>query len=772
MAEARNELPAAPKTVHSFQESLTAGLEGGLRLSFDSFLLEADGKKPGAVNSLSAEGGSLAIHMDGLSLHSLGLDLSLPLGYNEVHRELNLTLVNDMVYFAIENLDDPSSYTFRYKADLTPYDSPIDDTSTDPLTGGIYQYEYGELDCIIDDIITVLTDGESLNMPSLSNDSSLDFQDILSSLEEVEETSRNGNPYFVWNLPLGENTLPLGFAGDGSYQLKGIDFPAKEENGSQGSYELKAGVRLSFSASFEALPEHYVFSAPLDEEAYCPLVNSTAIFEKIARYAKKKKFSLKAYRDASLTEEGLLLEHHEDAYVSETEKNYPAIDESLIAKVSANVDLEDGSFHSLGASLDLIGEASHQYLNFHILDNDGYTGYLDLNGVLKANTTKTVLDGLIANIEEFANDPEIANSNLNDLFGSFAGTGNILDNVLGSQAISQLSEEGTYSSLIASLTHLSGGDDILIEVNTAAFGLSGALTILLEGQLAHLAAITFTDFTFGGFAFTGTLIVNEYEEDDFDPSDYKTMSHLPGISEQMADLFHSKSASFSLEGYVLDADDTSGEPDETYKINGKAINQTGFTFSGSAMFNLVEKMGGGSLKIVDRKPEYTNDHHVSIFIEGPESEQEKEDMTEDWSANKTSAANNMLFSYDSKNDSTTNRDGKHPRTQPSGNPISGRFSIHSLNGILQVLGDLMSSPDERISSLFEGMLSTSGVSLLSKLQNRELAPIVSNGILVAAELGSAKDHFEISKDFLGTARNIILNLYYQNADSGLSAIEF
>ncbi|MBO4541460.1 MAG: hypothetical protein J5736_05750, partial [Bacilli bacterium] len=36
---------------HSFQESLQNALEGGLCLSFDSFLLEAEGRKAGSFNS-------------------------------------------------------------------------------------------------------------------------------------------------------------------------------------------------------------------------------------------------------------------------------------------------------------------------------------------------------------------------------------------------------------------------------------------------------------------------------------------------------------------------------------------------------------------------------------------------------------------------------------------------------------------------------------------------------------------------------------------------
>ena len=756
---------------HSFQESLGDGLHGGLKLSFDSFVLEANGKGD-AVNHIEAGGGHAAIHLgEGISLHSLDFDLHLPLSYHGVNRGLDLTLNDDSLYFSIENLDDPSSYSFAYKVDLTPYDSPVGMEESDPLTGGIYQFEYGELDYLIDNILTILTDGENLSTPKLES-SSLKMDEILASLEEIEETTLEDRPYFIWNLPLGEKTIPLGFLSDGSYSLKGIDLPAKGNDGSQASYSLKDGVSLKLSSSILPLEDSYSFAPSKDEGSYYPLINSTAIFEKIARYAKSKKFSLKAYRDSSLQEEGLLLSHHEDAYVSQTEKNYEEIDESLIAKIEANVDFEDGLFHNLGAKIDLNGESSHQYIDLHILDSSGYEGYLDLNGILKANTNKAVLDGLIANIGDFANDSSIANANLNELFGSISSAGSFLDDVMNSEAVKGF-QEGTYSGLISGISRLEGGDDILVEIDTASFGLSGALDLVIEGELSHLAAIRFEGFALGGFTFSGVLIIDSYEEDGFDPSGYTTLSHLPGISEQIGELFGSKSASFSLMGYVLDSDKLGGEPDSAYLINGNPINQLGFSFSGSASFNLVEKLGGGSLKIVDRKEGYTNDHHLSLYVEGPESEEEKLDESDDWDPAKTSQVSNMLFSYDSKNDSVTNADGKHPRTNPESNePIVGRFSIHSLDGILDVISNLLGSSDQRISSFFEDMISTSTTSLIQKLQNRELAPLATNCILVDASLGAIKDHFELSKDLLGTAENIELNLYYQNADSGLSAIEF
>ncbi len=753
----------------SIQQSLSQGAQEGFALSFDSFCLEASANG-NAKHRLTADNGSLCFRLgDMLSLHSLDLNLALPLAYNEVRRELDLSLIDDVVYFAVSNLDDPSAYSFAYKANIASYDSPLAGLSQDPLTGGIYQYEFGDLDYLIDDILGILTDGASLATPNLEGGASIDLNEVLQSFEGIEQTQRNSAPYFIWNLPLGEKTLPIGFASDGSYALKGVDLPAKEANLSQSSFQIKSGLSISFSAKIDPLAPEHSFSAPENADDYAPILNSTALFEKIARYAKSKRFSLKAYRDSSLSEEGLFLSHHEDAYVSETSKNYPAVDESIVAKLSANVDFSSGSFDSVAAGIDLVGGGSEQYLDLHILGGDGYNGYLDVNGILKANTTKAVLDGLIASGKDFANDPLIANDTLNGFFGSFSTGGSLLDDILGSDALSEAINDGTYSRIISSISRLEGGADILIEVNTASFGLSGSLSILLEGQLNHLAAISFTDFVFGGFGVSGTLMIDEYEEDDFDPSDYKSMDHLPGITEQMNDLFGSKSAAFSLNGYILQASKNDAEPDTTYQIDGQSINQEGFTFSGSGYFNLAEKIGGGTATFVDRKPDYTNDHHVSIFVEGPETEQEKEDTSEDWTASLTGAVNNMLFSYDSKNDANTNVDGKHPRTDPKSNQgLMGRFSIHSLDGIFDVLSELMGSTDERITSLLDG---TSGTSLLSKLQNREIAPLLTNGILVDASLGANKDHFEISKTLLGTAENLKIDLSFASADGGLSRIE-
>lgn len=196
----------------------------GLELSLDKAEVTFSGSGEKAINRLSLNGGRVALAISSLSLHGIDLSLDAPINYNGKSRGLNVDLLDDNLYFSVTNLDDldGTSYDLKYKVSTASYDLDLDqdgEPDIDEATGGVLQYEYGQLDWAIDDILTILTDGDiKVPFPSISSaiggsssssssSSSLDTDAILSSMNDMEEGSLGGMPYFRWDLQIGELNL-------------------------------------------------------------------------------------------------------------------------------------------------------------------------------------------------------------------------------------------------------------------------------------------------------------------------------------------------------------------------------------------------------------------------------------------------------------------------------------------------------------------------------------------------------------------------------------
>ena len=125
--------------------------------------------------------------INGLSLHEVEFDLNLPIDYNGLVRGLQVTLADENLYMAIYSKDDESSYDFKYKVSVAPYDTKDSSgSSADESTGGIYQYEYGDLDWVIEDIIESLSD-KFLNTDKINKESTFTFdgKKVIDSLENM-----------------------------------------------------------------------------------------------------------------------------------------------------------------------------------------------------------------------------------------------------------------------------------------------------------------------------------------------------------------------------------------------------------------------------------------------------------------------------------------------------------------------------------------------------------------------------------------------------------
>ena len=232
---------------------LDQAMGDGLSLTLDQATLSLNEK-----NTLKFDGAKVNLALGALNLHGIDLTIEAPVDYNSKQRSLELALLDDNIYFSISNKqDDGTNYDFKYKVSTASEDILDSDGNPqeDPTTGGILQYEYGKLDWVIEDILSILSDGEiNVSFPSIgdalagsseSTGSALDVNAILASMDAMKETTVGGSPYFQWDLEIAGLSLPIGLKTDAAYNLTGIDLGVY--NTETGLYET-ASVPLAWRA--------------------------------------------------------------------------------------------------------------------------------------------------------------------------------------------------------------------------------------------------------------------------------------------------------------------------------------------------------------------------------------------------------------------------------------------------------------------------------------------------------------------------------------------
>ncbi len=732
----------------------------GIELSFSELEVSIPSSTATHPNVLDFDGAKAILRLNKPSLHGLDFSLDAPFSYNGLSRYLNLSLFSDDLYFSLDTLNDASAtYNVKYTANLTSYD----EDGVDETTRGISYFEYGELDYFIYTILSTLgVSSIDLNWHS-QGEGEVDFSAIINALDAMSEVD---STRFRVDLPIGNETLPIGLVHSGDYVLSGIEFPIRDST-TPTSYEFENGLSISAVATI-ADASSASYAPPYDVANYVQLIDSMALFRTIASYTNSKKFGLSA---------SFSLLHTEDEVLGDdTHFASDAVSESAYLTLDTDLDFSTSLIDGLYADL-VIGQTGGSQAHYGIytteVENDaGETDtlfYLDFNEIMKVFTPVDVGSALISSAVDALSDESIQNDDimklLNSLLSSGEGILKVIDAVKDSAFYDDV-EGGYYEDILASIVELVVSDNsIRVVVHLTEAGLEGNVTILLNGtsDSAQLASITFDNVgakadndSKTSLYINGTLNILPYESIAFDASEYTEMTHLHGWDEEIQAIAETDQLSVTLEGYALQLGTTS-------VITNKAANynrtEQGFTFSGSLSFDLKNRLGTGNMVFTDRKEAYVNDHSLLIDVTGPEGENDTDlnDMT--GSGNE----NAMYFQYDSSN--VTETSGSTPyknenRTEPDNDALTGRFSIHSLDGILGVVQELSGTTDVRFERLTSLVSSISAETVLTKVMAGQYFELLSNGILESATIGSDTNVFVVKPGIVQQNTGVTLTIGY------------
>ena len=737
-------------------ESLTNSLTSGLSLKLDQMTLKADEN-----NVFEFSNGSLSFDLKELSLHGLNLGLQAEVNYNSSGgRSIDARLVDDELYFALEAPgSDSATYNVAYKVSTASYQYGEED-SRDSVTGGITQYEFGRLDWVLEDILQILSSYGYEVKPNFNDTSTIDFGKISSSLDDLNEIDAESH-YFVWNLPIGENVYSIGLQGDEDYYLSKIEFPAK---GTEASNKLSNGMELTLSASFDYNGAQIV--APENASSYLSLDNSIDLWERIATYAGKLSFDVSTtHTENGSEEDGLLLTHHEDTVENTaTTIGHQGFDEKLTFSLSGGANFQNQKINDLSISAAFKGEKQTKKLAGHYVQGDNdKEAYVDVNGILKVKTSKTTADAFFSAFADLLGDESIKNEYLSSLFSSIGSISDAFESVKNSLIGKDISEKH-YEHFLEALISLESKDNqIEATFDFGKAGGEGKLIFRLSSSDFALASLTFDGFSIGGFGVEGTLKISDYTgATSFDEAEYEEMDHLPTLTDQVQNLYQHHSMKANVKGYVLDRNTTAVSSDSRFaSLSGKTITEQGFTLEGDFAFNLQEKAACANAVILDRKADYLNEHAIALQLDGE--------------IGASTETGDMLFSYDSSNTlKDKNAEGYADLnygniTEPDADTLYGKFSVSSLNDILELATTLLSSDDPRFTK-FTSAADTLATTLVAKISQGQFAPLLSEKILVSVTRTGDKIAAVISKDVLGSEEDVPLNTEFN--ENGLSSIDF
>ena len=796
-----NEQPSQPYTTSkaTFTQKLVDITSGGLTFTIDSGILEINPKdeEKNGTNILDFAGTKGSACLKGFSIHDLSLALDAPVSYNGVSRQLGLVLHEDELYFRIGNfVQGNDKYSFAYKTTLDPIDTEIDNQTIDPLTGGTYRFSYGNLDVFIHDMIETITqNGEDVDDPisSSSEKSVFNTNELIASLDSIYETSLNSKPYFVMTIEHGDDTYKVGFLTDTGFNLSRIDFPAYS-NGVQDKTKVTSNIFAKFSANIESSNNLPSFTVE-NPEIYQEITDSTALFKKIVKTVNKKQVNV----DLDLS-----LNHYEAESHSETEGDFPEVNEIIDIDGNASLNFASNALDDIGLELSLASYKNNalnysQFFNFFYdkdeAENANTEILLNYNNITKLKTSKTTIDALISNFEGITTNENITNENLNNIVSLSNYLLDGIDAIVNSDLLTNV-KDGAYHDIVDLIEILENGTNYLkVKIDLSKIGMMGFAIIELNDATdsGPIAIISFTEgVTFSGanderrISVSGTIRILPYEklENPDDKSTFQEMSHLESLSDQLRLFANSGKADFSVKGYILKANTNDIGSSKIVSTEPLYNNKTmqGFTFNGGFRMDLENKKGAGSVTFTDRKEKYRNDHTLKIDIEGPEQTDSNGESTEsdNWTSSYTSNYNNMLFEYNSKNVTTslskksasgydsnytyTDGDGK-TRTEPhSSNGLKGRFSIHSLNGILDVVRSFQDRDDGRLDRLFSALSSSN--SLLDEIKNRQYSTLLTRPLIKSLTIGSNNvTTIEIEDWVVGTDGAIKLEIEFNSAYS-------
>lgn len=749
----------APTVVHAepLKEQIRSLSEHGFGLHLDEFVLDLPAKHESHRNVLDLSGGDLSLKLDALSLHSLQVSLDADIDYNGVERDFSLSLSDDRLHFALGDAGDEGvDYNLRYKTSLASYDLG----EIDATTRGISYYEYGDLDYVLSEILSTLGKDSLFPLSNASDKLSVDWDAILDSMEGISEYDSSR---YLWELPIGETTYRVGLCHDADYLLSGIEFPLADPGHESVSFDN--GMELKIRASLSDLAEPS-FAPKYPENTYTEIVDSLSLFRRVASYVNQKRFGFAA---------DFTLSHTEDAIVGDEERfSKDPVSESLNLSAEAMLDLSSGSFEGIHASASFSQGETSQTLSLHAEETpeeDGLDIYLALNDAVKLKTSTGVAGALLSSTKDALADESIQNDAIMTLLSSLTSTANGVSQAIDTFKQSALYEDvenGHYEDVLGTITSIeSSANALRLTLDLSASSLHGEAEVLLSGDPSHsLAKVLLHDvgIVSGNDQHTTFLLNGSLELIDYvatpltDSESYMELTHIPHWTETIQSIAEYDQLSASIEGYLL----TEGthSPVTASAWYGFGNNYQGFAFRGEIAFDLAARVGTGEMTFVDRKEDYVNDHVLQVDVTGEEGEND----TDENDLKGTGNTNAMYVKYSSVNVTATegsNAYDNEKRAEPvnADKPLFGRFSIHSLNGILDVLSNF-SAEDARLERLSNLFSLTSGSTILSQVLNGHYFDLLSHEILSEAEVTPSRSRFVIAPGLLSEESGLTLTLDY------------
>ena len=190
-------LPEENEDIEPFEigHQLRDAVNGGLSLDIDQLLLKIPGKIEGKDNNVLIENGSINLRIDEPSIHGINASIDLPLDYNGLKREANLTLKDENLFFS---LSWPNDGGIKFKTSVTAYD----ESEEDELTRGIVYYEYGSLDYFVYSVLESF-DIKEISLKGADGEKlAFDFEEFRVATNHMVSLSDH---YFRLDLPLGSN---------------------------------------------------------------------------------------------------------------------------------------------------------------------------------------------------------------------------------------------------------------------------------------------------------------------------------------------------------------------------------------------------------------------------------------------------------------------------------------------------------------------------------------------------------------------------------------
>ena len=665
-----------------FISNMTNVATSGLSIDAKELVLEYDGKSDSNsvkhVNRLDASGTTIDFSLSSLSLHGINFALTAPIAYsdngNDVHyRGVHASMVNETIYLDLyggkkendEVVYDDSSWDFKYKVSLASYDTGV----VDPLTGGIGRYEYGDLDWLIEDILSILSEGGidiSLqgwidNLTSSSSEegssSGLDTNGLLASLGNMVEyrPSELADPYFIWNLPLGDMTIPLGLRGNADYEFTGVDLPSAyvfEEDSvdadtgvttsasanPESAWEIQEGLRLSAKADISSCNREWNAESLLPNPAvidqYRDLKDSIALFRAVAKYAANPQFGLNMTLDLGYASDEEAVEGSRTKVGKEASHK----EDSIRLVLDGDADLSERQFNGAKGQLSVQkvdkSQAEESIVARHDINvsylydhaNQEGNGYLDINNSLfKAHTTKTYLDefysAVLSDAFSSSNTTEQAESSntLEQVQTVLNKLGMSIDAILDSSLLKGI-QNGVYESALDLVETLSNEDNkINVVLNLAPLGLSGKIRVTLSGveengvvKQGDLLSVRFENIAFASFSLNGEIKTRDFHAiaAPVDAESYDTLCHLKGIGEQITDIVDKKSFSAGI-GLTVKDNTVNDETATKLSLDGSLA----FAFSdtlkqGKATFDVTQSLTD---KVV-------SDHRLALDLKSQEGD--------------------------------------------------------------------------------------------------------------------------------------------------------